>query len=220
MKPRILLALTALILASLACSLVSSGDNSSDNPAPQLPSNVLFQDDFADPTSGWDRVTNENGTTDYADGAYRIFVNATGSDVWANPGLDFKDVRVEVDAAKAGGDNDNDFGVICRYQGPGNYYFFIISSDGYYGIGKVSDGQQKLIGMESLPPSEVIRQGEATNHLRADCIGSKLSLYVNDQFLAQSEDSEFASGDVGLLAGTLGTPGTDIHFDNFVVSKP
>jgi hypothetical protein len=33
-------------------------------------------------------------------------------------------------------------------------------------------------------------------------------------------DSDFASGDVGLLAGTYDEVGTDIHFDNFVVRKP
>jgi len=71
-----------------------------------------------------------------------------------------------------------------------------------------------------MPPSEIILKGDATNHLRADCIGSKLSLYVNGEFLAQSEDSEFTSGDVGVMAGTLESPGTDIRFDNFVVSKP
>jgi hypothetical protein len=215
MKPTILLALLALILALPACSALSPED-----PAATVPANVLFQDDFADPTSGWDRITKEAGITDYADGAYRIFVNTISTDVWSNPGLQFDDVRVEADATKVGGDDDNDFGVICRYMGPENYYFFIISSDGYYGIGKVSGGKQQLIGMESMPPSEAIRQGKASNHLRADCIGSKLSLYVNDQFLAQVEDGEFASGDVGLMAGSLASPGTDIHFDNFVVSMP
>lgn len=219
MKPLILLALLALLSAALACAVPSFGDPAATS-VPTLPSNILFQDDFADPTSGWDQINEENGITDYTDGAYRIFVNTIGTDVWANPGLSFNDVRVEADATKVGGDDDNDFGVICRYQGPENFYFFIISSDGYYGIGKVSGGQQKLIGMESMPPSEIILKGDATNHLRADCIGSKLSLYVNDQFLVQAEDSEFTSGDVGVMAGTLESPGTDIRFDNFVVSKP
>jgi hypothetical protein len=219
MKPPILLAMLALIFTLTACSELSLGDLGGA-PASTLPANVLFQDDFADPTSGWDQVNEEDGITDYVDGAYRIFVNTISTDVWANPKLNFEDVRVEVDASKVGGDNDNDFGLICRYVDEKNYYFFIISSDGYYGIGKVSGGQQQLLGMESMPPSEAIRQGKASNHLRADCIGSKLSLYVNDEFLAQADDGQFASGDVGLLAGTLGSPGTDIRFDNFVVSKP
>jgi hypothetical protein len=34
------------------------------------------------------------------------------------------------------------------------------------------------------------------------------------------QDDTFASGDVGLLAGTYDEIGTDIHFDNFVVRAP
>jgi hypothetical protein len=33
-------------------------------------------------------------------------------------------------------------------------------------------------------------------------------------------DSSFSSGDVGLIAGSFATEGTDIHFDNFVVRQP
>lgn len=213
--------ISVLVLASLACSIpFSSGSDSGDPAATQLPENLLFQDDFSDPASGWDRVDQSDGITDYADGVYRIFVNTINTDIWSNPGLDFGDVRVEVDATKVGGNDNNDFGVICRYQDSDNYYFFIASSDGYYGIGRFLGGKQELIGVESMPPSEVIKQGNATNHLRADCIGSKLSLYVNDEFLAQYEDTAFTSGDVGLIAGSLVSPGVDIHFDNFKVLKP
>jgi len=219
MKPHLLLACLALVLSALACSLPLGGDPAG-TPAPELPSNILFQDDFSDPSSGWDSITAPEGITDYTNGAYRIFVNTLNSDVWANPGLEFSDVRVEVDAAKVGGDNNNDFGLICRYLDSENFYFFVISSDGYYGIGKVAAGQQQLIESPSMPPSELIRQGAVTNHLRADCIGSKLSLYVNDEFLAQVEDPDFTSGDVGLMAGSIESPGVDIHFDNFQVLKP
>ena len=68
--------------------------------------------------------------------------------------------------------------------------------------------------------SEAINQGNATNRLRADCIGQTLTLYVNDQQVFQTSDSQFSSGDVGLIAGTFDVAGTDIHFDNFVVRKP
>jgi hypothetical protein len=219
MKSRLLLALLTLALSALACSVPQLGEIVGTS-APALPNNVLFQDDFSDPSSGWDSVTAAEGITDYADGVYRIFVNTINSDVWANPGLEFSDVRVEVDASKAGGDDDNDFGLICRYLDPENFYFLIVSSDGYYGIGKVAGGQQELIGSESMLPSELILQGGATNRLRADCLGSKLSLYVNDQFLTQVEDADFTSGDVGLIAGSIASPGVDIHFDNFRVLKP
>lgn len=219
MKLRVLFFLLAIFLPTLACSSLPIGDGGGADPA--LPANVLFQDDFSDTSSGWDRINQPEGITDYNDGVYRIFVNTVNTDIWANPGLDFSDARVQVEATKVGGSDNNDFGVICRYQDPDNFYFFIISSDGYYGIGKLKDGQQTLIGEDAMPPSEAIIQGDAANRLRADCIGPILSLYANDEFLAQYEDSDFASGDVGLIAGTSPeAPGTDILFDNFQVLKP
>jgi len=124
------------------------------------------------------------------------------------------------DAVKAGGPDDNDFGVICRYQDVDNFYFFIISSDGYYGIGKTVDGVQELIGTDQMNPDDAINQGDANNHIKADCVGSHLVLHANGAKLADVEDTSLSSGDVGLIAGTFDEAGADIHFDNFVVRKP
>jgi len=216
MKFRFIFLILSLLFSILACEAVSSGSSGSEQPS----GSVLFQDDFSDPSSGWDRVNVDDGVTDYADGAYRIYVNTSDSDVWANPGLKFDDVYVEVDATKIGGSDDNDYGVVCRYQDGDNFYFFVISSDGYYGVGKVLQGEQQLIGMDSMPPSEVIKKGNVTNHLRAGCVGSKLSLTINDQLLGEYDDTDFTAGDVGLVAGSFSEAGVDIHFDNFVVTKP
>jgi hypothetical protein len=200
-----------LVLAVLACG---------GEAAEPLPENILFQDDFSDTSSGWDRVNVSEGITDYVDGQYRIFVNTTGTDVWANPGLSFTDVIVEVDAAKMTGPDDNDFGLICRSQDVENFYQFIISSDGYYGIAKVVGGTQELIGETDLLPDDAIKQGNVTNRIQAKCIGSKLTLSVNGTQVASFDDTAFTSGDVGLFAGTFSEAGTDVHFDNFVVMKP
>ena len=221
MKPKVWLLLIAGLLISAACALPFGGGSGAAPTSPAPAAKVLFQDDFSNPNSGWDRVNVEDGITDYTkDGAYRILVNVPNTDVWANPGLDFTDVRIEVDATKVGGPDDNDFGVQCRYQDTDNFYFFIISSDGYYAIGKVKDGEQFLLTGENMEYSDAILQGAATNHLRADCVGANLSLYVNGVPLASVQDSEFTRGDVGLMAGTFDTPGTDILFDNFTVLQP
>jgi len=216
MKTRIGFSLIVLLLVLSACSLPNFGLDEAEQPT----RSVLFQDDFSDPLSGWDRIEEAEGVTDYHDGKYRIYVGATNTDVWANPGLEFTDSFIEVEATKIAGDNNNDFGLICRYQDGSNFYFFVISSDGYYGIGKLSGGTQMLIGTQSMPPSEVIIQGESTNHIKAGCVGSSLTLIVNGETLAEFEDTEFASGDVGLLAGSFTNPGTEIYFDNFQALRP
>jgi serine/threonine-protein kinase len=188
---------------------------------PSLPAGaVLFEDDFADPSTGWDRVSDSTGGTDYQDGAYRIWLEKAQQDRWANPGESFTDVRVDVDATKAGGPDNNDFGLICRYRDSDNFYAFWISSDGYYGIVRYLDGDFQVLGADSMQPHNVIAQGEATNHLRAECVGPTLRLYVNDELLNEVEDSSHPDGDVGLMAGTFDEPGVDIRFDNFVVQAP
>jgi hypothetical protein len=211
--------LAVLALVALACSISpvstpSGGGGGQD-------SNVLFSDDFSDTGSDWDRRQDSNYVTDYANGGYRIYVNDTNYDIWANPSKSFPgDVRIEVDATKAGGPEDNEFGVICRYQDVENFYFFLISSDGYAAIGKYQNGEQQLISGESMEQVDGISAGAATNHMRADCVGSNLSLYANGNLLVTATDSRFTSGDVGLMAGTFSEPGTDILFDNFFVYKP
>jgi len=213
-----LLAIFVLLLASLACQTVSGGGG--EAPASGNGAGVLFQDDFSDPQSGWDQVRTADGITDYEDGIYRITVNTPNQDVWANPGKSFTDVHIEVEATKQGGPDDNDFGVICRYQNTDNFYFFIISSDGYYGIGKVQDGSQQLLGMENMEQSDAIYQGQASNRIAAECQGDQLTLWANGTKLFTIQDADFPSGDVGLMAGTFDTPGTDIAFDNFIVTQP
>jgi hypothetical protein len=240
----IIKAVSLLFFVGLACSLpFSSNDIDSDNQ-PTTESGILLRDDFSNKNSGWSRNSDTGGTTDYENGIYRIYVSEPNYDYWANPGKSFTDVRVEVDATQAGGPDDNDFGVICRYKNVddiylvditnvsfsegkkavvdemNHFYFFIISSDGYYTIGKSVGDDTVYIGQDTMLPSDDINILLDTNHIRADCVGSELSLYVNGKLLISVMDSDFPVGDVGLMAGTYDTPGTDIHFDNFVVYDP
>jgi hypothetical protein len=187
---------------------------------PMEPGSVLFQDDFTRSSSGWDRYQDEIYFSDYSEGVYRISVFAPNTDAWANPRLDFGDVRIHVDATKQGGPDDNIYGIICRYQDPRNFYFFLISSDGYTGIGVSKDGRRVLASAESMLPSDAVLRGSATNHLRAECIGYDLRLYVNNTLVAQAYGAEWERGDVGLIVGTYEEPGADIYFDNFSVVHP
>ncbi len=214
--------ITILFAFSLLITSCQGGGETSSSSTQPLPTvNIIFMDDFTYNTTGWSTWSDDRGTVNYENGGMRILVNEPNALHWTNPGLTFQDVQIEVDATKQGGPDENDFGIICRHQDEQNMYFFVVSSDGYYGIGKLKDGQEMLIGMDKFGfDNEAIKPGQATNHLRVDCIGSKLTLYVNDKMLAEVEDSDFPIGDVGLLAGSYDTPGVDILFDNFVVKEP
>jgi hypothetical protein len=223
MKPSIRSKLLACLLVFVLPFLAGACQNL-DLTGAELqrnPSRVLFQDDFSNPASGWVRKpTSPQGSLDYGENAYRISVIGRHSLLLSYPGLAFTDVSIHVETAKSGGPQDDVFGLVCRMKDKDNFYFLIISSDGYYGIGKVKDGLQSMIGMPALLPSEDILQGQANNYLRGDCVGDTLALHVNGILLSTVTDGEFSSGDVGLLAGTFEADQTDISFKNFSVLKP
>ena len=164
----------------------------------------------------------DDGITDYFDEGYRIFVNRADYYLWSNPkDQSFTDVRIEVDASKISGPDFNEIGVICRYTDSKNFYFFAISSDGYYRVSKFIDGNEQWIGMDQPQFDDAnIHTGAATNHIQTVCNQQKLSLSVNGKHLIEVTDADLSEGNVGLIAGTWDNPGTDILFDNFKVLKP
>lgn len=182
---------------------------------------ILFEDDFSNPASGWFTAANEIGLAEYtSDGFFHIRINAPGYNFWSTPAKTFTNVIIEADSVKLSGPEINRIGLICRYQNPQNYYFFIISTDGYYGVGKVKDGVSTLLAQTQMERSPAVLPGAAINHLRGECVGDTLIFYVNQKPLAIVADPDFSSGDVGLLVGTFDEAGIDVYFDNFIVAKP
>lgn len=215
---RILIILFASMFFISACTGGAASQPQALVPA-QTPGSVLFQDDFAQAATGWDRLLVTEGVMDYYSGGYRMLVNSLQTNFWATPRRNFGDVRLEVDTGKLAGPDENRIGLICRHNGK-DYYFFIITSDGYYGMGLFKDGQATLLGQTEMISSTSINQGLAVNHLRADCAGNTLTFFINGFQIAQVQDATLATGDVGLLAGTFGVAGVDVLFDNFVVLQP
>jgi hypothetical protein len=204
------------VLFSVGCqagSILPGGEKQAQKGA------VLFKDDFSNPGSGWDTWSNAGADVSYADGALRFVVNDTQYDYWSRPGKRFSDVRIAVEARLVDGPSDNDYGIICRYKDQNNFYAFLISSDGYSGILKVKDGSYTLISGDTMTFHDEIRKGNSINYLGADCSGSSLNLYANGSQLASVQDTDFPSGEVGLLVGSYNQPGVEIRFDNFVVTK-
>jgi hypothetical protein len=213
MKPLHLFYSFLPVLILSACASVSI-----PTALPANPGDILYQEQFGDNTTGWDRVSNDNGIMDYDGGGYRILIQQPGFNLWSTPEKNFSDVRVETDVTKLNGPDENRAGLMCRYQN-GDYYFFIISSDGFYAIGKFIGGNTLLLGQTEMQSSEFIQVNEM-NHVRADCVGDTLSFYVNFNEVAVVQDSDFPSGDVGVVAGAFSEPGVDVLFDHFVVIQP
>ena len=193
------------------------------------PDGLLFFDNFSDPNSGWYTNGDPASPGGYSGGGYVLQMKQTNAGVWAMPGRLFDDVRIEVYATKQGGDNDNFFGVMCRITSTSDgadFYIFMISSDGYYGIGKrINSGDMLMFDLEGKADPEsnrmylntAVLQGEATNKITAICSGPHLALYVNDTLLMEVNDTDITRGQAGMVAGARDIPGTSIFFDDFAV---
>jgi hypothetical protein len=192
-------------------------------PAAPDTQKALFFDNFSQSSSGWTQLKNDQGTIEYVNNYYRMFVNKPSTLLLATPGKSFLgDVSIEVDARKIGGSDDNYIGVLCHYQNPDNYYMLIVTSDGYSGIAMRKDGQDAMIspGLKFLK-MDGIKKGNATNHIRADCIGEALTLYANGKQVSLAYDKSLTGGDVGLAVRSDNLEGgVDIRFNNFAVYSP
>ncbi len=187
-----------------------------------LPTSVIiYSDDFSNPQSGWQISQDVRGSrSGYEHQGLRIVVNDAQMDFWSEAPVTYTDGRLAVDASKLGGPDDNYFGIFCRMTDSRNYYVFLVSSDGYYGIAKVIDGNYQQLNSNSMDFSPLITKGRGTNRVRADCIGTSLTLYVNGQLLVEVQDADLPSGKLGLIAGSHEVIGVDILFDNFIVYQP
>lgn len=215
----LLAALVSFVLLS-SCSLVERGPDACNEGG------VLFQDDFSgEQDCGWS-LYNQGGAVAEIDseaGVLQISTSQPGQIWWTNPGREFDDAIITVQARQVSGPNDNAYGVICRYQNEQNFYVFLISGDGYYAIGKYQSGNDQITYLTEngqYQYSDVINQGVATNRIRASCVGNELSLTVNGLPLFTTTDPTFVSGDVGLGVSTL-EPGTAVvQFDDITVLAP
>jgi len=110
------------------------------------------------------------------------------------------------------------YGVVCRYQDQDNYYFFEISYDGHYRIGKFWNGVFSLIGMGAAKTSSAINIGDY-NDISATCVENELSLTINSTFIETVYDNTFTSGDTGLCASASNVPGIIAAFGYFIAEE-
>ncbi len=188
---------------------------------PANPGELVFEDDFSTPPNGWGTMERDGGEISFVYDGMMFSVFLPNFMYWSVNGNDHTDTRIEVDAVLADGPTNDNFGVICRFKDDRNFYGFVLSHDGYYGIFKYVDGRMVMASDDgNMGFSDAIRRGGVVNRLQATCKGNVLTLSANDVLLAEVVDDSFQSGKIGLIAGAYDEPGVVVFFDNFKVFQP
>ena len=188
-------------------------------PSVQTSGTLLLQDDFANSSSGWSEQSTDTGSSGYQNGQYVIQVDQPNYDLWGNyDDEQFGDVIINVDVnVLQSANGTGGFGVMCRYVDNENYYKLEVDEDGYFIIYKYLGGENfALHDWDSLSWLE----GQSSLRLTASCIGSQLTLTVNDSVIASVTDDSFSQGHIGLAAGVFDDPGIVVGFDNLSVYSP
>ena len=210
---KVVLAISALALASLACGAFSSllGDGS------------LLKDDFSNSSSGWGTGTDTDSSVEYSNGGLQMLVFTPNYLTWSTPNAtDYENVHVEVTATHNDTNATTAFGVICNELGTtASYYYFVITPGGEYAIAKAEVGQTDFFftNDDQWGSSDLITQNAASYRIGADCGNGTLTLYVDGQQIASVNDASYTTGRVGLITWSGDeAPSADVVFDDFVVT--
>ncbi len=186
---------------------------------------IIWEDDFSDVTSGWERYRELDGVLDYVEGeeVYEMNVLAEDSLWWVWKEETLPDVGLSVDAWLVAGPEESLFGAMCRYDADNNdAYIFLINAKGEAGIGVIGEGYQfePLSGGE-LTQFDVLQTGlDARNTIDILCAGEALQMSVNGELLFDLQATGFTGDDVGLVVVTSDESGANVYFDDLVIYEP
>ena len=82
---------------------------------------LAYQDDFSNPSSGWDDAFDRYTTKQYGNNKYYIEVTTSNLVAWGLANRDVADFRLQVDAAQEDGPNNNGYGILFRLQDRDNF---------------------------------------------------------------------------------------------------
>jgi len=184
---------------------------------------VLFEDDFTDPTSGWLQENFDNYFIGYHEPDYyhvqvqsptdKTLVPVPGKPAFDDATIEVK-VFTDLDNTAEGGDYL--YGLVFRRSGDQYYAFTISPSTGKWYVLK-----------SSLNALEVLREGsdesiqgtslDTQDTLRVDAKGSSLFFHINDRLVEQFSDTSYTSGEVGFYVQTFDRARIHAHFNSITI---
>jgi len=203
---------------------------------------VLYASDFEIAPEEWDTYDGRLSAR-IEGGILKIDVGDVQSAPFVPTRWHFKDFDAQVIAAAVGGPSVNGYGIVFRMRDAGDYYRFVISSDGYYQVTRAVDGVEREIS--TWIPSDAINVDFGSpNVLGVRGVGDQFTFSINGQQVelclpddpdGQSTysggqcfgtmtptltDSTHVTGQLGLIAVAENEPDVSVVFDNFLVTKP
>ena len=202
----------------------------------------IYNDDFDDPYSGWETWTDEQGGYDYRDGEFAFWTHESSVIGWSqSPGTPryLEEFVVEASAYRYSGAAQAMYGIVWeteraeaedpprsepdRAQRPRDKqrqsYFFYVSTDGYYNVQLLVDGEWQTDPI-GWTPSGSIAQHDGVNRLRLIVANGQATIAVNDICLASFDLGDAGPYSVRITGGPESTASVEVRFTEFVLRVP
>ena len=244
----LLLAITCLAFAALACNAVGGGGAPTAVTDPIIPTSVpveeptavvdlpvpteepqsnggeiLFKDDFVPGRGEWGTGSDSDRTVEYVDDTLNIRIAAANYFVWTMPNDEtYTNIHMEVTAINRNADPHAAFGITCNQQFiDESRYYFAITPAGEYAIVLAALAQEdNFLTNGGWETSDLIAKNAESYRIGVDCGNGKLTLYVDGQQIASVDDTTYPSGGFALfaLSGEQAN-GADVSFDDFIITQ-
>lgn len=188
----------------------------------QLAPDVLYQDEFADPNSGWPVGTEGNYTFGYhPQSFYHLQVGAANDRLVVSRDLGYADFAVEtevlVDHTSVPTLIGNfRYGLAVRRSGE-NYYAFMISpSTGTWQTVKHSASGPTVLDEGT---DDTLRDLIGVDSLRVEASGANFIFSINSRVVTELRDSDYANGEIGFVAETVDETLIHIHYASITIHE-
>ena len=188
--------------------------------------NMIYEDDFSNPSTGWTASSSDVGEAKYENGGYHLSTKKAGRLIaGSNRAIgQVGNFVLEIDTRSLISSSDVSYGIIFRQRNIEHfddfYYFRISSSNGQYKLEKQLDGKSSTL--KEWTDSAAINNDPSTNRLKIVCKDTQIELYANGTNLAIINDASFSKGFIGLAVESKpqAESTADVIFDNITIYSP
>jgi Bacterial SH3 domain len=183
--------------------------------------NVLYQDNFTNPTTNWPQDEFDNYFIGYHEPEwYHIEITSPHQKVtvFAPDKKSYSDTTIELqvftNSKKTAATGDFRYGLAFRRAGD-QYYAFTVSprSKKWYVLKSSPSGLETL--QEGTDDS--IHEQDVDDTLRVDAQGANFFFHINDHLVGQVTDPDYAGGEIGLYAESFDATDIHIHYDTLTI---
>lgn len=128
----------------------------------------------------------------------------------------FSNFYAEITASPNLCSGPDEYGMLIRYQSPGNFYRYSLSCDGQVRLDRVYGGIASS-PQDKLMSASVPSAAPSSSRLGVWAVGKELRFFINDQFQFTIRDTALPSGAIGIFVRSGGETAVTVSFSDLEV---